>query len=204
MEEQQFRYRVIAEWSEEDQCFVARAPAFPGLAAHGDTVEDATREARVAGEAMLETLEEQGTAAPAEDSAADYSGQFRLRIPSSMHRRIAAIAKAEGVSLNALVGTMLAEQLGGRDVAAAKEFVGSMQAAITAAGTLAKPFDLGPLVVPWKQPLTAGEQAKVERTYQARADRIKELLSGAALEVDRMAVAPAGELGALISATDDD
>lgn len=109
-----FRYRVVAEWSESDECFVARAPAFAGLAAHGDTAEEATHQARIAGEAMLEELNLQGQEPPSLDGAPDYSGQFRLRLAPSMHRRLALIAGAEGVSLNQLVGIMLAEKLGER------------------------------------------------------------------------------------------
>jgi len=40
-----FRYRIVVEWSEEDQAFVARGPVLPGCAAHGATAEKATHEA---------------------------------------------------------------------------------------------------------------------------------------------------------------
>jgi predicted HicB family RNase H-like nuclease len=40
------------------------------------------------------------------------SGQFRLRLPRSMHGRLAALAYNEGVSMNHLITDMLALQLG--------------------------------------------------------------------------------------------
>ena len=37
-----YTYRI--EWSEDDQCHVARCLEFPSLAAHGNTIEEALRE----------------------------------------------------------------------------------------------------------------------------------------------------------------
>ncbi len=59
-----FRHRIIVEWSDEDRAFVARVPAFPGCAAHGETPEAASREARRAAEAMLDVLREDGDRPP--------------------------------------------------------------------------------------------------------------------------------------------
>jgi predicted RNase H-like HicB family nuclease len=39
-----FKYRIVVEWSDEDQAFVARVPVLPGCAAHGATAEKATHE----------------------------------------------------------------------------------------------------------------------------------------------------------------
>lgn len=42
-----------------------------------------------------------------------FSGQFRLRVPRSLHARLAHRADAEGVSLNTLAVTLLAAGMGG-------------------------------------------------------------------------------------------
>jgi len=42
------------------------------------------------------------------------SGQWRQRVPRSLHARLAARARQEGVSLNTLVTAMIAEGLGQR------------------------------------------------------------------------------------------
>ena len=43
------------------------------------------------------------------------SGKFIARIPRSLHARLTARAKQEGVSLNALVSAFLAESLGRKE-----------------------------------------------------------------------------------------
>lgn len=107
-----FRYRIVLEWSDEDAAFVARVPALPGCAAHGKTAEEAVREARRAAEAMLAVLREDGDPLPPEDATAGYSGQIRLRLPRSLHERLARLSTAEGVSLNQMMVTLLAERSG--------------------------------------------------------------------------------------------
>ena len=39
-------------------------------------------------------------AIPEPDSIEDYSGQFKLRLPRSLHRQLALQSKREGVSMN--------------------------------------------------------------------------------------------------------
>lgn len=109
-----FRYRIVVEWSDEDGAFVARVPAFPGCAAHGETPERATREATMAANGILESLQAHEGQIPAEDVAADYSGQLRLRLPTSLHERLTRLAAADGVSLNQELVTLLAQGCGGR------------------------------------------------------------------------------------------
>jgi len=106
------RYRLIVEWSDEDKAFVARVPALQGCAAHGESPEEATREARIAAEGILTSMADHGDALPPEDVAVDYSGQLRLRLPSSLHERLSRLAAAEGVSLNQELVALLAEGCG--------------------------------------------------------------------------------------------
>jgi antitoxin HicB len=107
-----FKYRIVVEWSDEDQAFVARVPVLPGCVAHGSTAEKATHEAERAAALMLEVLREDGRRLPPEDSSADYSGQLRLRLPKSLHERVSQLATAEGVSLNTLLLSLIAEGCG--------------------------------------------------------------------------------------------
>ncbi len=112
MKEQHFRYRIVTEWSDEDQSFVGRVPALPGCVAHGNSVAKATREVERAAELMLEVMAEDRRSIPPEDVSADYSGQLRLRLPKSMHERISQLATAEGVSINTLLLSLIAEGAG--------------------------------------------------------------------------------------------
>ena len=103
-----FPYRIVVEWSGEDELFIARVPALPGCAAHGRTAEGAVREATVAARSILASLRAHGAPTPPEDVTADYSGQVRLRLPRSLHARLARLASAEGVSLNQQLVALLA------------------------------------------------------------------------------------------------
>jgi antitoxin HicB len=109
-----FPYRVLVEHSAEDDAYVARVPAFEGLAAHGESPEAAAQEARVAAEGMLASLRKRGRRVPEPDSAADFSGQLRLRLPRSVHARLSKLAAAEDVSLNNLLLAIISEGLGRR------------------------------------------------------------------------------------------
>lgn len=109
-----FPYRISIEWSDDDEAYVARVPAV-GAMAHGDTPAEAVEEAQTAADGILAVMAKEGRPLPAPDAtAAEFSGQFRLRLPRSMHERLSRLADEEGVSLNALVVAMLGEQIGGR------------------------------------------------------------------------------------------
>lgn len=109
-----FRYRIIVEWSNEDESFIARVPALHGCAAHGDSPDEATREAWTAAAGILASLRDHGDPVPPEDVASDFSGQLRLRLPSSLHERLTRLAAAEGVSLNQELVAILAEGCGSK------------------------------------------------------------------------------------------
>lgn len=98
-----FQYRIVTEWSQEDECFIARVPAFPGLAAHGDSAARAAEEAVAAAQLMLEEMAESDQRPPEPDASVDYSGNIRLRLPKALHRQLDQEAAAEGISLNALM-----------------------------------------------------------------------------------------------------
>lgn len=54
---------------------------------------------------------EEGLNIPEPAREEDFSGRFNLRIPKSLHKRLAMSAKAEGVSLNQLAMCLLASGL---------------------------------------------------------------------------------------------
>ena len=109
-----FRYSMQLFWSEADNEYVALVPEFPHLSALAATPDDAAREAQVAAEAFLEDVAETGEEPPPPQVLESFSGQIRLRMPKSLHRRLTGCARMEGVSLNTLIVTLLAESAGGR------------------------------------------------------------------------------------------
>lgn len=52
------RYEIIIFWSDEDRAFLADVPELPGCMAHGDSHEDALKNAQEAIGLWIETAEE--------------------------------------------------------------------------------------------------------------------------------------------------
>ena len=82
--------------------YTARYPELPGCLTCGENLESVTANAAEAKRAWLEAALEDGLAINEPDAAYkdDYSGQFKLRIPKSLHRTLALQAKHEGISMN--------------------------------------------------------------------------------------------------------
>jgi antitoxin HicB len=106
-------YRKVISGTPEDG-FLAEAPELPGCFTAGDTEEEALGMLHDAMLAWFKTALADGMPIPetAAESAQRYSGQFRLRLPRSLHKTLADQAAAEGVSLNQLVLTYLAQGAG--------------------------------------------------------------------------------------------
>ncbi len=100
-------YSLSIYWSADDAAFIALSPDFPGLSAFGGTPEDAAREATAALAAMLDSLREDGGDVPQPRLLPTHSGQLRIRIPKTLHTRLALEAERQGVSLNALIASFL-------------------------------------------------------------------------------------------------
>ncbi len=98
--------------------WLAEVPDLPGCMSDGSTPAEAVEHVQGAIRSWIEAAEELGRAVPPPTEDDSYSGQWRIRMARSLHRRLAERAKAEGVSLNALTTTILAEALGRRSEAA--------------------------------------------------------------------------------------
>ena len=108
-----FTVRRLSE--EEGAGFLAEYPDVPYCIADGETPEAAVNHGRKALEACLTTISESGDPILTPGSAAASSGQWRQRGPKSLHARLVVRAEKEGVSLNTLVATLIAEGIGRRD-----------------------------------------------------------------------------------------
>ena len=58
---------------------------------------------------FLEAALEDGIKIPEPDSLSDYSGQFKLRLPRSLHRSLAEHSQREGISMNQYCVYLLAK-----------------------------------------------------------------------------------------------
>lgn len=93
-----YRLEIIPDPDEGG--YVARYPELPGCITSGETLESAVENAADAKKAWIEAVIEDGTEIAEPTSLDDYSGQFKLRIPKSLHRSLAERSRREGVSMN--------------------------------------------------------------------------------------------------------
>jgi predicted RNase H-like HicB family nuclease len=101
-----YTYRI--EWSEDDQCHVARCLEFPSLAAHGNTIEEALKEIEYVVAESISWMQEEGDEVPEPLGLKKFKGLLTLRIPPEKHRALAIRCAEEGVSLNRFILSRLA------------------------------------------------------------------------------------------------
>ena len=80
--------------------FVARYPELPGCITAGDTLEAVVKNLNDAKIEWITAALEDGNTIPEPSTYDDYSGQFKLRLPKSLHKLLADQSKEEGVSMN--------------------------------------------------------------------------------------------------------
>lgn len=97
---------------EEGGGYLAEFPDLPGCIADGESVEEALHQAEDALKSWLASSKEFGDEIPRPSVASNYSGQWRIRLPKSLHAALALRAEIEGVSLNTLAVTILAQAMG--------------------------------------------------------------------------------------------
>ncbi len=85
-------YRMEIVPDKEEGGYAVAFPELPGCMTCGKNLESAVSNAEDAKKAWLE--------AALEDGLDDYSGQFKLRIPKSLHRQLSEHSKREGISMN--------------------------------------------------------------------------------------------------------
>ena len=87
----------------EDGGYVARFPDLPGCLTCAETIECLIVNAEDAKRTWLTAAIEDKISIPepsSEPELSEFSGQFKLRMPKSLHRSLAVNAKKEGISMN--------------------------------------------------------------------------------------------------------
>lgn len=108
-----FEIRTLSE--DDGGGFLISFPDFSECISDGETPEEAIRNGLDALAETIAALESLNLPVPEPGSGGSYSGRFVQRVPRSLHARLAARAKQEGVSMNALVTTLLADGLARQD-----------------------------------------------------------------------------------------
>ncbi len=80
--------------------YIASYPDLPGCLTIGETIEETIKNAADAKTAWLEAAIEDGIVINEPQAAEKYSGQFKLRLPKSLHKALAEHSKQEGISMN--------------------------------------------------------------------------------------------------------
>ena len=95
-------YRMIVVPDSDEGGFAVSYPDLPGCISTGDTIEEALKNAEDAKKEWIKAAIEEGITIPepSNDDITNYSGQFKLRIPKSLHRSLSIHAKEEGISMN--------------------------------------------------------------------------------------------------------
>ena len=93
-----FPYRIELIPDKEDGGYVAMIPDLPGCLAQGETQIAALQGIAEAKKLWMEAELEAGRKIPMPRE--QYSGKFNVRIPKTLHARIAQEAARDGVSLN--------------------------------------------------------------------------------------------------------
>lgn len=93
-------YRMVIFEDFDEGGYVISFPDLPGCITSGETIESALHNAQEAKKEWILAALEEGISIPEPNNLDYYSGQFKLRIPKSLHRSLAEHAKEEGISMN--------------------------------------------------------------------------------------------------------
>jgi len=100
----EYTFHVLAA---EEGGYVIVFPDLPGCLSQVESIEEVGRMADEVKRLWLETEYAADADVPEPSYPETHSGKFNLRIPRSLHRRLAESAEAEGVSLNQYVTGLL-------------------------------------------------------------------------------------------------
>ena len=106
--------------------YVAEIKDLPGCVTQGETAEDSMAEVEDAHDLWIETAYEHGDDIPLPCTDTQYSGKTLLRMPRSLHQKLAEGAEREGISLNQHLVSLLSEAAVVRTVESLKEKVDAM------------------------------------------------------------------------------
>lgn len=93
-------YRMELTPDPDEGGYVVSFPDLPGCLSVGETIDEAVANAEDAKREWLAAAIEDGYPIKEPNDIDNYSGQFKLRLPKSLHKSLSVHAKEEGVSMN--------------------------------------------------------------------------------------------------------
>lgn len=104
-------YPMVIEGDEVEGGYTVYYPDLPGCVTCTNEAEKIISMAEDAKRAWLEASLEDGYIPQLPDSTKSYSGKFALRMPKSLHRKLAEHARDDGVSMNQYCVYLLTQQM---------------------------------------------------------------------------------------------
>lgn len=93
-------YKIEIFEDQEEGGYALRCPELPGCITCGETIQEGLEMLEDAKKCWFTSCLEDGVPIPEPARLEDYSGQFKLRIPKSLHKQLAQRSSEEGVSMN--------------------------------------------------------------------------------------------------------
>ncbi|HSW58683.1 MAG TPA: type II toxin-antitoxin system HicB family antitoxin [Dehalococcoidales bacterium] len=100
----------------EDGGYVAEIEDLSGCLSQGETLEETYANIEEARRLWIEVAYEDGQDIPESRDNKEYSGNFIVRGPKSLHRKLDQLAQREGVSLNQYLVATLSHSVGVEEV----------------------------------------------------------------------------------------
>ena len=102
-------YRMEIIEDPDEGGYVVSFPDLPGCLTCGETISSAIANAKDAKAAWIDAALENGNPIPEPNELDKYSGQFKIRMPKSLHRSLAEQSHREGISMNQYCVYLLAQ-----------------------------------------------------------------------------------------------
>lgn len=93
-------YRMEIVKADKEAGYTVSFPELRGCLTSGMTIQDAVRNAEDAKRSWFKACIEEGIEIPLPDSMKNFSGQFQIRIPKELHRKLYMHSRDSGVSMN--------------------------------------------------------------------------------------------------------
>jgi len=93
-----YRFEIVED--EDEGGYVISYPDLPGCLSSGATIEEAIKNGEDAKKEWFYSMLEDDQEIPEPFDSVTFSGEFRIRMPKSLHRRLAIRSKEEGISMN--------------------------------------------------------------------------------------------------------
>ena len=105
-------YKIEVIKNEEGEGYTLYCPELRGCITSADTIEKGVAMIEDAKKCWFEACIEDGIQIPLPSELENYSGQFKLRIPKSLHRLLAEKSRQEGISMNQYCMYLLSNSVG--------------------------------------------------------------------------------------------